>query len=156
MLDITKSLSDEELEKLADMSVRRTFEVGTVLVSEGDIAQSIDVIIHGIVESSVRTKAGDSKVVDQLRSGQYFGLTSMVMDTPAFLQFTASTNVTLIRIDIVCLRGVLTNRPDLHEAFAEIMKQRMDAAQDVRLASNKSETRHTFRDVLHRIEMLVR
>lgn len=156
ILDITKSFSEEELKKLAEMSTRKTYEIGTVLASEGDIAESVDVIIHGVVESSIQTKTSGSKVVEQLKSGQYFGLSSMIMDTPSFLQFTASTNVTLIHIDTSCLRKILTDRPDLHEMFAEIMKQRMDAAQDVRLASEKTETHHTFRDVLHRIEMLVR
>lgn len=156
MLDIAKSLSEEELEQLAEMSSRKTFEAGTVLVSEGAIAQAVDVIIHGVVETSIMTKTGAPKVVDQLRSGQYFGLTSMLMDNPSFLQFTASTNVTLIRINIGCLQQILVNRTDLHKEFARIMKQRMDSAQDVRSASVKTDKRFTIRDVLRRIEQLAR
>jgi len=126
-LDIATSLTEEDLEQLAGMSNRITFEAGTVLVSEGDIAQAFDVIIHGVVESSVMAHAGVPKVVDQLNAGQYFGITSMVMNNPSFLKFTALTDVTLIRINIDCFRLVLSNRPDLHKEFAEIMKQRMDA-----------------------------
>jgi small-conductance mechanosensitive channel/CRP-like cAMP-binding protein len=152
MLDITKSLSDEELSQLAEMSQRETFEAGTVLVSEGEIAQSIDIILHGVVETSVSTKTDTSIVVGQLKSGQYFGLTSMLMETSSFLQFTAATTVTLIRIDIECLRHVLVNRTDLHDEFAVIMKQRMDNAQDARLASSQTEKRFTIRDFLRRMD----
>lgn len=152
MLDIAKSLSDEELEKIAEMSSRKTIEAGTVLVAEGEIAQAIDVIIHGVVEASVMTSTGKPRVVDQLRSGQYFGLTSMLMDTSSFLQFTASTNVTLIRIDIKCLQHVLVDRTDLHDEFAIIMKQRMDNAQHARMASAQIDKRFTIKDFLRRME----
>ena len=134
------------------MSQRETFEAGTVLVSEGEIAQSIDIILHGVVETSVSTKTDTSIVVGQLKSGQYFGLTSMLMETSSFLQFTAATTVTLIRIDIECLRRVLVNRTDLHDEFAVIMKQRMDNAQDARMASSQTEKRFTIRDFLRRME----
>ncbi|MEP3300009.1 MAG: mechanosensitive ion channel family protein [Pseudoruegeria sp.] len=152
MLDIAKSLSEEELEHLAEMSNRITFEAGTIIVAEGAIARSVDIISHGVVETSIRMPTGAQKIVDQLRSGQYFGLTSMLMDNPAFLQFKASTNVTLIRIDIDCLRLILANRTDLHAEFAGIMKQRMDAAHNVRLSSDQIEKRFTFQDFLRRLE----
>jgi CRP-like cAMP-binding protein len=83
----------------------------TTLVSENEIAQSIDVIIHGVVETSVMTETGAPRVVGQLRSSQHFGLTSMRMETSSFQQFTAKINVTLIRIDIDCLRRFLLTDP---------------------------------------------
>ncbi|MEP4249575.1 mechanosensitive ion channel domain-containing protein [Tateyamaria sp.] len=152
MLDISKSLSDEELEQLAEMSSHKTFEAGTVLVAEGEISKSLDVILHGVVETSVLSATGPARVVDHLRSGQYFGLTSMLMDTPSFMQFTASTNVTLIRIDIDCLRHILNDRSDLHDEFAIIMKQRMDSAQDARLEDAAPIKRFTIKDFLRRFE----
>lgn len=152
MLDFSKSLSEEELEDIAQMSSRKTFEMGSVLVSEGENVESIDVIIHGIVETSVAIHDGTSRVVEQLRAGGYFGLTSVLMDTPSFLTFKASTNVTLIRIDIECLRRILAGRPDLQDEFAVIMKQRMDKAQNVRSAGVLDEKRFTIRDVLRRMD----
>ncbi|MEP5731128.1 MAG: mechanosensitive ion channel family protein [Sulfitobacter sp.] len=151
MLDIAKSLSDKELEEVADMSSHETFEAGTVIVVEGEIPKFLDVILHGVVETSVLT-TDQPKVVDQLRSGQYFGLTSMLMGTASFMQFTASTNVTLIRINIECLRQILVDRTDLHDEFAIIMKQRMDSAQNARLASDQPGKRFTIRDFLRRME----
>jgi small-conductance mechanosensitive channel/CRP-like cAMP-binding protein len=152
MLDLAGALSDEELERLAEMSVHKTFEAGTVLVSEGEVSQSIDIVTHGVVETSVMTASGKSTIVENLGSGQYFGLTSMIMDSPSFMTFTASTNVTLICIDITCLRQILADRPDLQDEFAMIMKQRMDRAKDARLASMQTDKRFTMKDFLRRME----
>ena len=152
MLDIAKSLSDEELEVLANSSTREVFEAGTVIATEGEIATAVDVIIHGDVEASVTTPSGSSKVVDHLRSGQYFGLASMVLDTPSFLKFTASTNVTAIRIDVEALQEILVGRTELQDEFATILKQRMDAAQDAQLAETEVEKRLTLKDVLRSVE----
>ena len=152
MLDISKSLSDEELEELTTRCTREVFEAGTVIATEGQAATTVDVIIHGDVEASTTTPTGQSEVVDHLRSGEYFGLTSIVMDTPSFLKFTASTNVTLIRIDNEALQEVLVGRADLHDEFATIMKQRMDAARDAQLIRHKVEKRVTLKDMLKRVE----
>lgn len=152
MLDIFKSLSDEDVEKLAEMSMRKTFEAGEIVVHQGEVAPSVDVILHGIVGTSVLTKAGVPMVLDQLRSGQYFGLTSMLMKQPSFLTFTASTKVTLVRINIECLKHVLTDRDDLKDEFAMIMKQRMERAQDLQLISDEAAKRFTLRDFLRRME----
>ena len=152
MLDISKSLSNEELEDIAEQSTRKTIEMGTTIVSEGETAETIDVIIHGVVETSVMTQAGEARVIHQLRAGDYFGLTSVLMETPSFLTFKASTNVTLVCIDIECLRRILIDRPDLHDEFAIIMKQRMDTAEDVRLSVTQTDKRFTMKDFLRRME----
>ena len=80
----------------------------------------------------------------------------MLMDTSSFLQFRALTNVTLLRIDIECLRQVLVDRTDLHDEFAIIMKQRMDNAQDARLASVQTDKRFTIKDFLRRMDQWTR
>lgn len=152
MLDISKSLSDEELDAIVEQSSRETVEMGTTIVAEGDTAKTIDVIVHGIVETSVRGQAGETRVVDQLRAGDYFGLTSVLMETPSFLTFKASTNVTLVSIDIECLRRLLLNRPDIHDEFAIIMNERMQTAEVVRASGGQTDRRFTMKDFLRRLE----
>ncbi|KEJ88327.1 Mechanosensitive channel protein [Sulfitobacter donghicola DSW-25 = KCTC 12864 = JCM 14565] len=152
MVDISKFLSDEELDELAQRSTREVFDAGTVIATQGQIANTVDVVLHGVVKASVATPSGKPTVVDHLRSGQYFSLTSIVMDTPSFLSFTASTNVTLIRIEIDALQKVLAARPELRDEFAAILKNRMDAAQDAHRAGPIEDRRLTLKDVLKRVE----
>ena len=138
------------------MSQHFVFDAGTVLIREGATAGAFDIIISGIVESSITLSQGSRKIVERLSPGQYFGITSMITKSPSVLQFTAMTDVTIIRIDIGCLQSLLADRPDLSEAFAKIVKQRLDRAEEVRLAAKKPASRLTFQDILRRIDASLR
>ena len=155
-LDIANSLNDEELEKIATMSQHFVIDAGTVLIREDAIADAFDIIISGIVESSTTLSQGSRKIVERLSPGQYFGITSMITNNPSVLQFTALTDVTIIRIDISCLQSLLADRPDLSEEFAKIVKQRLDRAEEVRLAAKKPASRLTFQDIVRRIDASLR
>ena len=155
-LDVAGSLTEEELEKIASMSQHLIFDAGTVLLREGATAKAFDVIINGIVESSISLPNGSRKSVERLSPGQYFGITSMITTDPSTLQFTALTDVSLIRIDTACLRSILADRPDLSADFARIVKQRMDRAEEVRLSARKAPNKLTFQDILRRVELSLR
>jgi small-conductance mechanosensitive channel len=151
-LDVASSLTDDELEKLASMSQHFVFNAGTVLLREGAIASAFDVLINGVVESSITLSRGSRKVVERLSPGQYFGITSMITTNPSVLEFTALTDVAVIRIDTGCLRSLLEDRPDLAEQFAKIVKQRMERVEEVRMGSKEPEARLSFQDIVRRIE----
>jgi small-conductance mechanosensitive channel len=155
-LDVASSLTEEELEKIASMSQHFIFDAGTVLLHEGATANAFDVIINGIVESSITLPNGSRKSIERLSPGQYFGITSMITTVPSVLQFTALTDVSLIRIDTACLRSVLADRPDLSEDFAKIVKQRLERAEEVRLGAQRSPAKLTLQDILRRIELMLR
>ncbi|MGI9351795.1 MAG: mechanosensitive ion channel domain-containing protein [Rhizobiaceae bacterium] len=155
-LDVANVLNESELEHLAQMSRYHTADAGSVLLKEGDIANTFDIITAGIVESSLTTKSGATKVVDQLKPGQYFGITSMIIDNPSFLQFTALTDVTMIRLDLECFREILSGRPDLSNELAKIVQQRMEAAHEARLLANVPAKKLHFSDILKRIDTLLK
>ena len=151
-LDIASSLTDEELEKIAAISHHVTVDSGTVLLHEGEVAPAFNVIIGGIVESRIRLANGSERCVEELSPGQYFGITSMATNKPSILEFVALTDVTLIRIDMGCLRSVVGHRPDLAEQFASVVKHRYDAAEEVRRVASNPVKRQTFQDILRSIE----
>ena len=91
-------------------------------------------------------------VVERLSPGHYFGITSMITTNPSILEFTALTDVTVIRIDTGCLRSLLEERPDLSEQFAKIVKQRLDRAEEVRMGAKEPAARLSFQDIVRRIE----
>jgi len=155
-LDIASSLTEEELEKIAATSERITIDAGTVLLREGATASAFDVIINGMVESSITLPNGTRKPVDTLSNGQYFGMSSMMTATPSPLSFTALTDVSLIRIDAECLRSILEERPDLSDELAKIVKQRLDRAEEVRLSSKRSSTKTSLQDILRQIDSSIR
>ena len=155
-LDLASSLTEDELEKLASMSQHFVFDAGTVLLREGAIAEAFDVLINGVVESSITLSRGSRKVVERLSPGQYFGITSMITTHPSILEFTALTDVTVIRIDTGCLRSLLADRPDLSEEFAKIVKQRLDRVEEGRMGTKIPTARLSFQDIVRRIETSLR
>ncbi|MEP3629598.1 MAG: mechanosensitive ion channel family protein [Hyphomicrobiales bacterium] len=154
-LDVANILTDREVEQMASMSQHHSFEAGTVILPEGDTATSFDILSTGIIESSIQTNKGVSKTVDRLKPGQYFGIASMITDNPSFLEFTAITDVSLIRVDLDCFRTIISNRPELSEELAEIVKQRMDAAEDARAFCNKPPQKLSVQEILKSVEKLL-
>ena len=154
-LDVANILTDSEIEQMAAMSQHHSFEAGTVIMQEGDAATAFDIIATGMVESSIKTNKGATKVIDQLKPGQYFGISSMVTDNPSFLEFTALTDVSIIRVDLDCFRTIVSNRPELSEELAQIVKQRIDAAEEARSFSNNPSPKLSIQEILKRMEKLL-
>ncbi len=151
-LDIGALLNDDELAALVSMSVTNIYDAGSVILDEGVVAPGVDIIASGVVETSIATPQGATKPIDQLVPGEYFGIASMMTDVPSFMSFTALTDVTLIRIDMDCLRSVLAKRMDLSEAFAKVVEQRIERANQVRRESRKPTVKFSFHDILRHIE----
>ncbi len=151
-LDVTHEWSDEELEQIAAASRYLTFDAGTVILPEGRVADAVDVVFTGVVQSSVVLTDGSEKPVEQLCPGEYFGITSMTTAEPSFLQFTAKTDVTVIRIDVDCLRLLVEGNPRRVDEVARIVKQRMDAAEQIRAASRRPAPSLSLIEVLRRVE----
>ena len=79
----------------------------------------------------------------------------MVTDSPSFLEFTALTDVSLIRVDLHCFRSIINNRPELAEELAQIIKQRMDAAEEARSLSNIPSRKLSIQEILKSMEKLL-
>ncbi|MFW5723565.1 MAG: mechanosensitive ion channel family protein [Halochromatium sp.] len=155
-LDVAGALSDDELNQLAARSEYRYFDVGDQILAEGGISDAFYVIIGGLVDSGIRLPDGSSKVIETLGPGKHFGISEMLTTQPNFLEFTANTDVTLIRIDLEAVRALIAQRPELGEYLAEIVKTRLDAADAARVASRRPVRRLSLRDVREGIERRLR
>ena len=76
----------------------------------------------------------------------------MMIYDPSILQFTAVTDVVVIRVDIDCVRALLAARPELADHWAAIIKQRLDAEEQARTVAKQRTARPTIQDILNRIE----
>jgi CRP-like cAMP-binding protein len=99
---------------------------------------------------------GSRKVAETLGPGKHFGITAMLTTEPSFLEFVAQTDVTLIRIDLDCVRSVVAARPDLAERLAAVVKERLDAAETARIASRRPARRLSLRDIRQGVERRMR
>lgn len=154
-LDVGGLLTNMELEQLAARGAYCYFNSGHVILAEGVRSDVFYVIAGGLVEAAITLPDNSRKVIEVLGPGSYFGITSMLTASPSYLEMRAQTDVTLIRIDLDCVRALLEARPELAERFARIVKERIDAAQAAREASRQPARRLSLREVRMRIEGLM-
>jgi len=154
-LDLSGFLTAEELERLASRAAFCQFDSGRVILAEGVQSEAFYVVTAGLIEAAVTLFDRTRKVTETLGPGKYFGITSMLTTDPSFLEYTAKSDVNLIRIDLECVRGLLSERPELSERLAEVVKERLDAAEAARFASRQPARSLSMRDIRERIEGLV-
>jgi CRP-like cAMP-binding protein len=155
-LDFADALTDEELALISADSEYRYHDIGHVLLAEGAVSDAFYVIVGGLVDSAVRLPDGSRKIVETLGPGKYFGMTSMLTPDPSFLEFVAKTDVTLIRIDLDCVRRIISARPELAEKLAASIKDRLDSADAARVQSRQPAPKLTLRDIRKGIERRLR
>jgi len=155
-LDFSGALTQPELEQLAARGAYRQHDAGHVVLAEGAISDAFYVIAGGLVDSCIRLPDGSRRVVETLGPGKHFGITAMLTTEPSFLEFVAHSDVTLIRIDLDCVRNVVAARPDLAEQLAAVVKERLDAAEAARIASRRPARRLSLRDIRQGVERRMR
>jgi small-conductance mechanosensitive channel len=153
-LDIAGLFTPEELEQIAARSAYSHFNSGHVILAEGALSDAFYVVVGGLVEAAITLPNRTRKVTEVLGPGQQFGITSMLANEPSFLELRAKSDVTLVRVDLDCLRTLLARRPELAERLAAVVKERMDVAQAARAASRQPVGRLSLRDIRQRIEAL--
>jgi len=119
-------------------------------------SEDLEDIASGVVEVTVATGPNKRRVFDELKPGQYFGLAAMLTRAPAAMQYTASTDVTVIRVDIECLRRVLGGREDITQKFAELFQNRRRDADEARNMAPDMREAVTLQDLVRRVDRAFR
>lgn len=148
-------LTQDELEQVAARGAYYHFDSGQIIIAEGAPSDAFHVIVGGLVEAAITLPDRTRKVTEILGPGSHLGITSMLANEPSFLELRTKTDVTLIRIDLDCVRALLVKRPELAERLARIVKERVDAADAARAASRQPVGRLSLRDIRQRIEGLM-
>jgi len=71
-------LSNQELEFVADLSRPRKFQAGQVIFEEGELGDSLFVIVQGEVEVARRDPKGAPRVLATLGQPEFFGEMSLI------------------------------------------------------------------------------
>ena len=71
-------LSEDELRALAERTVPRSFPKNAIVINEGDLSDSLYLILSGKVKVYLSDESGKELILDTKEPGQYFG--EMVLD----------------------------------------------------------------------------
>lgn len=80
-IPLFEGLSEEELRALADRTAQRSFPKNAIVVNEGDLTDSLYLIVSGKVKVYLGDESGKELILDIKGPGQYFG--EMVLDEKA-------------------------------------------------------------------------
>ena len=71
-------LSNQELEYVADLSLPRRYKAGETIFEEGELGDSLYVVVSGEVEVTRRDAGGAQQVLSRLGTTEFFGEMSLV------------------------------------------------------------------------------
>ena len=74
--ELLRHLDSGGIDRVAQLAIRRSYEHGATIFSEGDPADAIYGVIAGQVQISAWTSTGEEIFLDSCSSGRIFGLTS--------------------------------------------------------------------------------
>jgi CRP-like cAMP-binding protein len=122
--ELFATLNDKELAKIAAIASEETYDAGTVICAERDLANRLFILNTGRVRLHIRLRseldAGGEVTIDEVESGRIFGWSSLVKQR----RFTASAKA-LEQVNLVVIEGEDLSAlfdQDAHIGFV-VMKQ---------------------------------
>ena len=113
-------LAAEERAVLAEHFVKISYEVGEVLVKEGDPPSKLYLLASGTVEVAVR---GKTLSISRLGPGEAFGLIALITDTPYSVSATAMTSLSAYRMTKEGIAAAIKARPQLMVGLEALAKR---------------------------------
>jgi len=113
-------LAADERAVLAEYFVKVSYEVGDVLVKEGDPPSKLYLLASGTVEVGMR---GKSLSISRLGPGEAFGLIALITDQPYSVSATAMTNLSAYRMTKEGIAAAIADRPQLMVGLEALAKR---------------------------------
>ncbi|MGF1477196.1 MAG: mechanosensitive ion channel family protein [Geminicoccaceae bacterium] len=131
-LELFSVLNDDQIAQIASACIYRNIDVGTVLMTEGEGASSIYIVVVGLVELTVTGRNRKSVVVERLTPGQAFGQLAAMTGEPAIVTATAVAESVVLEVGSDAIKPLVDQQPTLAEAFAAKVAGRIKTVNQAR------------------------
>lgn len=122
-VDIFAPLSDEETERLAQLSRIRVYAPGEAIVRKGQEGSSMFVVLRGSVEVQIPVN-GKTNVINKLRENDFFGEMSLLTGEPRTATVVAIEETEVLRITKDALKPIFEANQDLVNTIGELVEER--------------------------------
>lgn len=78
----------------------------------------------------------------------------MLTCEPTIMQYTARTDVSVILVDVDCLRKVVGGRTDVVDRFTELVQPRRERAEEARTFMSENDQAITIQDLVQRLDQV--
>jgi len=154
--EIFTHLSGDEIEEIAFESQQIHYEAGSKIQYESGEIDAFDIVISGVVEVSMELPSGKKIAASELKPGDSYGLVSMFTESPISSDWTAQTDVTLIRIDLESMKRLLEKHPHLTDRIATVVKQRQEEAESLRKQDVPEGSTSSLREIKTYIKQMLK
>lgn len=126
-LQVFRSLSDEELERLMAAADRRAFAPGTTIVRRGEPGDSMYVIQQGSVQVPIFDDEGRQRFCAYLGPGDFFGEMALITGEARGADVIADGDVEVrcLVLDRVVVEELLRHKPRVARFLTEIVGKRL-------------------------------
>ena len=112
-----RDLDAGSIEKLAERAVERTYRKGQLVFHQGDIAQSLFVMIEGLIKVFVTSEDGDEMVLVTLRPPDVFGEISLIDGNPRSASAETIEATTVLELGRGPFLDLLKESPSMTESL---------------------------------------
>ncbi len=127
-VDLFNHLTDEQIGALADQSREVQFKKNAILMTEGDIGESMYVIAAGLVKVFVSDDEGKELVLYEQGAGAVIGDIALLDDAPRSASVATLESTAAIMISKKDFLAVLQSSPDMALGIIRSLTQRLRQA----------------------------
>ncbi|GEL77557.1 Crp/Fnr family transcriptional regulator [Tenuibacillus multivorans] len=145
---IFKDLTEDELNRLKDISIEKTYKPDEVLFRQSEPRKAVYFILSGLIKVYKVSSDGKEQVVNVLHSNEMFPHVGFFDDTPYPAAAVTITDVQLLSVPIEDFEMLLIEKPNMAIKVMKVIGKKLLALQE-RLQSIQTQ------DVFHRLVVML-
>ena len=143
-------LSDQQIQKMMEMSSLCSYGPGEIIVTENESGDSLFMLIDGHVSIRKPAIAQNNSEIARLKSGDIFGEMTIFAGTPRSATIQSICKVDLLEIDRQAIAELIEEEPGLIETFGQMISARQAQLDQLNITPQPSASR----DVVRRMKAL--
>ena len=135
-------ITPDEVQELISHSQVHSYPTGTILCQEDKVENTFYTILEGEVEVAKSINKSESRILQTLRAGDFFGEMGIIHNAPRAATVTAKTNVVVLELDRESFDNVLNRSSSIalamvHEISNRLRENDEMAIEDLRLRAGE-------------------
>lgn len=122
--ELIEPLSDEEAEAFLRKGTRRRVAPGTVIMKEGEVGHTFDLLLQGRCEVVVRVD-GHNEIVRMLKAGDFFGEVACLFKLPRSASVIAHGDVELLEFLETVIEELAAQSPLASDYLHRVVERRL-------------------------------
>ncbi len=126
-IPLFSGLGKQDLAAIAEHAITKTYPAETLIISEGDLSDSLYLILYGKVKVYVSNTEGAEAILNIMGTGEFFGEMALLDNAPRSASVMTLEPTRLSMITKQAFRDCLTKQPDIAYNLIRALNQRVRA-----------------------------